>query len=143
MALLRMLLRASLVATAILVGGCPTVDLGDQPIDPEVCHPSMQFFHDQIWPNYLERKDDASKSCVAAAGCHQASSGRSALRLQTNPVDDAQNYANVTRFLDCSLPENSTLLTKPLVGGDPHGGGDIFTSTSDPAVMTFLMWFSQ
>jgi hypothetical protein len=142
MALLRTLARASLVATALLVGACPTVNLGDQPVDPEVCHPDMQYFHDQIWPNYLSPAD-TSKSCVANAGCHQASSGRSALRLQTMPVDDAQNYANVTRFLDCSLPENSALLTKPLKGGEPHGGGDIFQSTSDPAVMTFLMWFQQ
>ncbi|HTJ43581.1 MAG TPA: hypothetical protein VL463_15860 [Kofleriaceae bacterium] len=102
----------------------------------------MQYFHDKIWPEYLAPAD-ATKSCVANAGCHQAASGRSALRLQTSPPDDALNYAAATRFLTCSDPMASPLLTRPLIGGDPHGGGDVFTTTSDPAVQTFLMWFSQ
>jgi hypothetical protein len=32
-------------------------------------------------------------------------------------------------------------LTKPLAGIDQHGGGDIFSSASDPAVQIFLDWF--
>ena len=100
----------------------------------------MQYFHDKIWPMYLAPADPA-KSCVANAGCHQVANGRSALRLETNPPDDALNYAAAARFLTCSDPMASPLLTKPLIGGDPHGGRDIFTSTSDPAVQTFLMWF--
>ena len=100
----------------------------------------MQYFHDHIWPEYLAPAD-ATKSCVAAAGCHQAASGRSALRLQTSPVDDVQNYQVVTRFLNCSTPEASFLLSKPLHGGDPHGGGDLFPATTDPAVVVFLAWF--
>lgn len=136
MALLRMLACVAVVA----LGGCPTVDLGDQPPDPEQCRPDMQYFRDKIWPEYLAPADPA-KSCVAASGCHQAVNGRSALRLQTDPVDYAQNYQVVTRFLNCQTPEASTLLTRPLKGGDPHGGGDIFMSPTDPAVQTFLMWF--
>jgi hypothetical protein len=131
---------ASTALLALVLSGCPTVDLGDQPPDPEQCLPDMQYFHDHIWPEYLAPAD-ASKSCVANAGCHQAASGRSALRLQTNPVDYAQNYQVVTTFLNCSTPESSPLLTKPLKGGEPHGGGDIFQSTADPAVQSFLMWF--
>lgn len=123
-----------------LLGGCPTVDLGDQPPDPGQCRPDMQYYTQHIWPEYLAPADPA-KSCVAATGCHQAASGRSALRLQTDPVDDLQNYQVVTRFLNCATPEASFLLSKPLAGGDPHAGGDIFASTSDPAVVTFLKWF--
>jgi hypothetical protein len=136
------LLSMALLGMLAVLGGCPTVDLGDQPPDPEQCRPDMQYFHDHIWPEFLAPADPA-KSCVAASGCHQSASGRSALRLETNPVDDAQNYQVVTRFLNCSTPEASPLLSKPLVGGDPHGGGDLFMSTSDPAVQTFLAWFTQ
>jgi hypothetical protein len=133
------MLQGAVLGIALL-SACPTVDLGDQPPDPEPCRPDMQYFHDHIWPEYLAPADPA-KSCVANAGCHQAASGRSALRLQTDPVDDAQNYQVVTTFLNCSTPEASFLLTKPLKGGEPHGGGDIFQASTDPAVQTFLMWF--
>ena len=127
-----------LLACALaLLGGCPTVDLGDQPPDPEQCRPDMQYFHDHIWPEYLAPADTA-KSCVAKTGCHADST---AYRLVTSPVDDTANYQATSRFLNCSTPEASLLLTKPLVGGDPHGGGDIFASTSDPAVQVFLKWF--
>ena len=50
-------------------------------------------------------------------------------------------YQVVTRFLNCATPEASPLLGKPLVGDDPHGGGDLFPSTADPAVVSFLGWF--
>jgi len=132
----------TLLIGLLLLGGCPTVDLGDQPPGPERCLPSAQYFHDVIWPEYLAPAD-ASKSCVANAGCHQTANGRSALRLETAPVDDTRNYQAVTPFLSCSSPESSLLLSKPLKGGDPHGGGDIFAASSDPAVDKFLMWFSQ
>jgi hypothetical protein len=135
------MLQGAVLGIALL-SACPTVDLGDQPPDPEPCRPDMQYFHDHIWPEYLAPAD-ASKSCVANAGCHQISTGRSALRLQTDPVDDVQNYQVVTVFLNCSTPEASPLLTKPLKGGDPHGGGDLFLTTSDPAVVSFLTWFQQ
>jgi hypothetical protein len=100
----------------------------------------MQYFADHIYPEYLAPAD-ASKSCVANAGCHQAATGRSALRLETSPVDNNRNYQTVSRFLNCSTPESSLLLSKPLKGGDPHAGGDVFQSSSDPAVAVFLAWF--
>jgi hypothetical protein len=28
-----------------------------------------------------------------------------------------------------------------MAGTDPHGGGDIFTGLTDPAVQVFLDWF--
>ena len=129
-----------LVCILALLGGCPTVDLGDQPPDPALCTPPMQYFTDVIWPQYLA-PSDAAKSCVANAGCHQAATGRSALRLETTPVDDVRNYETVTRFLNCGSPDASLLLSKPIHGGDPHAGGDIFATSSDPAVVAFLGWF--
>lgn len=138
---LRGLAPAALVmGLAAALAGCPTVDLGDVPPDPNVCRPDRTYYEEQIWPNYLAPTAPA-KSCVAQAGCHAANNGRSALRLDTsNPPDHQQNYAVVTRFLNCNTPEASGLLTKPLASEDPHGGGDLFTAT-DMEVAVFEGWF--
>jgi len=70
----------SLACLAFLVlGGCPTVDLGEDLVEPGVCHPDMNYFNTQIWPNYLAPA--TAQSCVGQAGCHAADTGRSALRL--------------------------------------------------------------
>jgi hypothetical protein len=125
-----------------LLTGCPTVDLGEDLVQPGVCRPDPTYFREEIWPNFLAPADTA-RSCVAASGCHAADNGRSALRLEPDP-NDAQltdNYAVTVRFLNCASPNDSPLLTKPLAGIDTHGGGDIFPNTMDTAVMTFEGWF--
>lgn len=127
-------------AFTALLSGCPTVDLGDTPDQPGSCMPAFAYFQDTMWPQYFS-PSDTSKSCVSAAGCHRASDGRSALRFQTDPVDDQSNYDVVTRFLNCGSPESSAALTKPLSGVDPHGGGDLFAPGSSPQ-STFLAWFA-
>jgi hypothetical protein len=133
---------------AILVGitGCPTVDLGDAPPNPGVCRPDPQYFRDVIWPEFLAPPEIA-RSCVGQGGCHAIEDGRSALRLETDVETDLgaldRNYAVVTRFLNCGSPDASSLLTKPLATSDPHGGGDIFPNTSDPAVTAFETWFGM
>lgn len=132
----------ALCALGVVLAGCPTVDLGDVPPDPNVCRPDRTYFDEEIWPNFLAPADTA-KSCVAQAGCHAAANGRSALRLDTSmPPDLAQNYATVTRFLNCNTPEASSLLTKPLATEDPHGGGDMF-QPGDPAIALFEEWFAR
>lgn len=135
-----------LVAAALLAhAGCPTVDLGDEPQDVGKCLPDRQYFRDVIWPEVLVPAD-TSRSCVGSGsgGCHDASQGRSAFRLFLPtggaPPNFNQNYEVVTRFLNCGSWESSSLLTKPLAGRDPHGGGDIFAQTGDSAVDAFLMW---
>ena len=91
-----------------------------------------------IYPTYLNNPDPA-KQCTKS-GCHDEN-GQSALRFMTDPVDLPGNYKESLIYLNCATPEASELLTKPLAGVEPHGGGDIFADTSDPAVQTFLMWF--
>jgi hypothetical protein len=133
---------ASLVALLTL-SGCPTVDLGDTPPDIGQCRPDRQYYIDVIWPNYLAPAAPA-RSCVAATGCHAEVSGRSALRLSiAQPIDHDRNYQVVTRFLNCSTPLSSELLTKPLAGIEAHQGGDIFPSVTDAAVMQFQDWFPE
>jgi len=132
-------LLATMVAAAL--AGCPTVDLGETPPDPGRCNPDFVYYEDVMWPQYLA--SGGSTSCVGMTGCHDRTTGRSALRLETaDPIDHDANYQVVTRFLNCGSPDQSSLLTKPESGVDPHGGGDLFPS-SDPMVDTFLQWFNQ
>lgn len=125
--------------------GCPTVDLGDVPPDPGQCRPDPGYFRDVIWGGYLAPADEM-RSCVSQAGCHRTGDGRSALRLSVPPagmpdaVDHDANYAVVTRFLNCGSPAASSLLSKPIGGVDPHGGGDMFAAGSEPETL-FLQWF--
>ncbi len=116
------------------LSGCPTVDVGNGPIAPGTCNPDPQKFQDEIWPMAINPPDTA-KSCIANAGCHSQGTGRSALRLVPMPATQlewSQNYDVVTRFLNCSTPEASPFITKPSAGGDPHGGGDLWTLGVDP-----------
>jgi hypothetical protein len=126
-----------------LLPGCPTVDLGDSPVDIGQCRPAkgQQYFQDQVWPMFLDPTDQ-TKTC-AKSNCHLDGSGRSALQLRTTaPIDYDFNYKVTIQYLNCQTPEASTLLTKPLRGVDGHTGGDIFADLSDPAVVTFLAWFN-
>jgi hypothetical protein len=134
---------AALAVLVCALSACPTVDLGDQPEDPPLCDPGPEYFESAIWPQYLA-PTDIERSCVGKAGCHNAVNGRSALRLDaTDPIDYGANYQAVRRFLNCSTPLSSRLVTEPLAGGETHGGGDIFPSPDDPAVVAFEQWFAQ
>jgi hypothetical protein len=122
-----------------LLAGCPTVDLGDTPTEIGLCNPAggLQYFQDQIWPNYVIRTDPAT-SCAKAGTCHVA--GGNGLDFPAM-VDYPNSYKRSQLYLNCGTPAASLFLTKPLAGIDQHGGGDIFGSTSDPAVQIFLDWF--
>jgi hypothetical protein len=127
------------VALGLLgLAGCPTVDLGDVPTEIGLCNPSggLQYFQDQIWPNYVVRSNPTT-SC-ATVGCHI--SGGNGLDFPAQ-VDYAAAYRRTQVYLNCGSPDASAFLTKPLAGIDPHGGGDIFPNEADPAVQIFLAWF--
>lgn len=120
------------------LAGCPTVDLGDTPTEIGLCNPAggVQYFQDQIWPQFIVRTDP-NQSC-AKGGCHVA--GGNGLDFPM-PVDYSAAYKRTQIYLNCGTPDASLLLTKPLAGIDPHGGGDIFPNTNDAAVQIFLAWF--
>ena len=104
-----------------------------------MCRTDRSYFDAKIWPEYLNPTDQAH-SCVKG-GCHGDDRGVSALRLDTtDPVDLARNYGVATRLLNCGTPEASLLYTKPLRGGDGHGGGVVFDDT-DAQAAVFQMWF--
>ena len=132
-----------LAVTAVTLAGCPTVDLGENPPDPPTCRPDFLYYQDVLYPSFIAPADP-NLSCVDAPGCHRTNDGRSALRLTTDPPDHNANYAIVTRFLNCGLPEASSMLTKPMEGVDAHGGGDIFNDTFGPTTPRgiFEEWFN-
>lgn len=131
------------LVAATLLTGCPTVDLGDTPSDIGLCNPpgGIDYFTDEVWPNFV-RPTDAARGCTRddAVGCHNETGGN-ALGFRINPLDLNFNYRQTQIYLNCGQPEASPLLTKPLGGIDPHGGGDLIPSTTDPASVVFLNWF--
>jgi len=132
-----------LAAVTLVMAGCPTVDLGEEPVAPGACRPDPAYFESVIWPEFIEANSEPARSCIAASGCHDSeNNGRSSLRFQTRaPLNFQLNYDIMTRFLNCATPEASTALTKPESGVAPHGGGDLFDSTN-AAHTTFLDWFA-
>ena len=114
----------------VALAGCPTVDLGETPVQPPLCRPSLEKFKEPggIWETAINPGDQAM-SCVAREGCHAQATGRSALRLIMPPMNDtdwATNLDVVARFLNCSTPSDSLLITKPEGGKEGHLGGDLW-----------------
>ncbi len=136
-------MRARLLAIAAtgLLGGCPTVDLGDTPTDIGLCNPpgGLDYFTATIWPDFV-RPTDGAKGCTRSGGCHNEAGGN-ALSFKTQPPDFAFNYRQAQVFLNCGTPTASQLLTKPLAGIEPHNGGELI-NMSDPAYQAFLDWFN-
>jgi hypothetical protein len=122
--------RAWLLVVAL--AGCPTVDLGDTPVQPPLCRPNLETFKAPggIWETAINPAD-TNMSCVAREGCHAQATGRSALRLIYPPATDTDWTTNldvVARFLNCSTPSDSLFITKPEGGKEGHLGGDIWPS---------------
>jgi hypothetical protein len=130
---------AACAGIALSASGCPTVDLGDTPPDIGACNPSkgIDFFISDIEPKFFKLPDTAN-GCARSGSCHDQAHG---LTLDRDPGTDAINYKITQTYLNCGQPAASLLLTKPLAGIEGHGGGDLFTSMSDPGVTTFLDWF--
>ena len=118
----------------LIMAGCPTIDLGETPVQPPLCRPDLKKFRDPggIWETAISPSDEA-KSCVARGGCHAQATGRSALRLIVPPTTDSDWSTNldvVARFLNCSTPSDSPFITKPRAGVDAHLGGDLWQCDS-------------
>jgi hypothetical protein len=131
----------SLGIALLLLSGCPTVDLGEFPDDVSLCNPpgGIDYFTANIYPTFL-KADDTATGCTQDAGCHNQGGG-TALNLNIGASrDDVLNFRNSQVFLNCGTPEMSVMLTKPISGIEPHGGGDLYMM-SDMEVAVFLAWF--
>jgi len=132
----------------LVLAGCPTIDLGDTPVTPPLCRPSLDELKKPggIW-DLAVNPPDASKSCVAMSGCHAQATGRSALRLIPTPMTDAdweQNLDEIAQFLDCATPSASLFVTKPEAGVEAHLGGELWTcdASSCEPIDTVEKWIA-
>lgn len=130
----------ALACCVLLLCGCPTVDLGDDPPDIGLCNPAqgMTYFQNEIVPKYL-KLSDAANGCGRDGACHNRAHGL-ALDLTAANLTSTANYRVTLQYLNCGQPRQSSLLTKPLAGEDGHGGGDLIQNGS-AEMMTFLSWF--
>jgi hypothetical protein len=122
----------------VLLCGCPTVDLGDDPPDVGLCNPTggLPYFQNEIVPKYLKLSDKTT-GCGRSSACHDRSHGLAFDLL--NPTS-TQNYRLTQNYLNCGSPMQSDLLTKPLAGIVGHGGGDLIQPGSTEEDV-FLEWF--
>ncbi len=149
---------------ALLLAGCG----GSNPLDnpPDVSNPAnssgqrLSFAYFQRCVNPIFDTVLGNNTC-AASGCHDDRAGTGgALRIvPAAPTIDVTNPANTPDVIRASAmyrnfysaqgmtllsaPPDSRLLTKPLVRGVLHGGGQIFSSDQDPNVRRILYWISN
>lgn len=115
-------------------GACRSSIPRDVAFDASVTPPAFDLFVEKVQPIL-------AASC-AAGSCHGAGAADLAL---TCGDDDAQRKWNATiaaQYLS-DPPESSELLRRalaPSAGGTWHGGGAIFSSTSDDGYQALLAW---
>ena len=128
----------ALACCMVLLCGCPTVDLGDDPPGVGTCAPTqgLLYFQNEIVPKYL-KLEDRTNGCGRSSACHDRAHG---LALDLSQPTSMQNYRLSLNYTNCGQPRQSQMLTKPLAGEDGHGGGDLVQNGSNE-MMTFLMWF--
>jgi len=133
-----MISHRAFACCALLLCGCPTVDLGDDPPAVGLCNPAggFDYFQTMIVPTYLKLPDKTT-GCGRSSMCHDRAHG-AAFDL-ANPTSMA-NYTLTKNYLNCGSPRQSQLLTKPLAGEDGHGGGDLVQSGSNEFNI-FMGWF--
>ncbi len=133
-----MISHRAFACCALLLCGCPTVDLGDDPPAVGLCNPNggYEYFQTVIVPNYLKLADRTT-GCGQSSMCHDRSHG---VAFDLASPASMANYALTKNYLNCGTPRQSQLLTKPLAGEDGHGGGDLVVNGSSE-MMDFLMWF--
>jgi hypothetical protein len=134
------MIRHGVLAWVVLLCGCPTVDLGDDPPDIGLCNPpkGIAYFESDIVPKYL-KLSDAANGCGRDGGCHNRAHG-AAFDLTPANLAGPSNFRIAEQYLNCGQPRQSPLLTKPLAGEEGHGGGDLVQNGSTE-MMTFLGWF--
>jgi hypothetical protein len=133
-----MISHRAFACCVLLLCGCPTVDLGDDPPAVGLCNPvgGYEYFQTMIVPGYLKLADRTT-GCGRSSMCHDRSHG-AAFDL-ANP-GSMVNYTLAKNYLNCGTPRQSQLLTKPLFGEDGHGGGDLIMNPS-AEMQLFLDWF--
>jgi hypothetical protein len=114
-----------------------------------------------LTPQQISQGGVVSTNTCAGSGCHANATGTGgALRIEPAAtavdVTDAANTADVIRATDMyknfyssqgativGAPTQSRLVTKPLLMGVLHGGGQIFVNEQDPNIKVFEYWITH
>jgi hypothetical protein len=114
-----------------------------------------------LTPQQINQGGVVSTNTCAGSGCHANATGTGgALRIEPAAtavdVTDAANTADVIRATDMyknfyssqgativGAPTQSRLVTKPLLMGVLHGGGQIFVNEQDPNIKVFEYWITH
>lgn len=125
------------IGLALALVGCNGVTVSN--LDPdeftgeESCATRAASFSVDVVPIY------SSENC-ANSGCHGGGASSGGLNLEG---DTATIYAASTGSgrISTASPAESKLLRKPL-GLDSHGGGKVFSGTTDSNYQTIFCWIS-
>lgn len=114
-----------------------------------------------IAPLQINQGGSVSTNTCAASGCHDDAAGPGgAFRVAagagtvdvTNPANTPEviratamyrNFFSAQGSTVIGSPAQSRMLTKPLVQGVLHGGGQIFLNLQDPNARVFQYWISR
>jgi len=103
---------------------------------------SFAEFDTLVEPVLVRRGCDS----VAGGDCHGGGI-QGTFRLSPPGAKNAQlDYDQSSLQVSISPRTASRLLTKPLAvaaGGTPHGGGEFFSTTSDPDYQAILKWIND
>lgn len=111
-----------------------------------------RFFVARVMPLFAAKGRDGN-ACV---NCHY---NHTVLKLnipdaagQWTEAQMRENFTSALRVVDRTIPENSLILRKPIGNAEvegtvgakkiPHGGGQRWTGTEDPAYRTILEWIN-
>jgi hypothetical protein len=168
MTVLRRTLSIALLGTLAACGGSSN-PLGNPPVvsnplnDQGNQHLSFAYFEKCINPIFLAQlqiQGSSSTNTCAGAGCHAPTGTGGAFRVipAAQPVDtsDPANTPDVIRASDMyknffsaqgevviGSPQDSRLLTKPLLLTFFHGGGQVFPDQNDPNVILIKYWITH
>lgn len=137
---------ALLTVAFTMLNGCDNVSTEDDPgSTAELC----QNIFDLCISPILQGPIGPSTVSCADSSCHTSGGAGGAFILIQNPVtasDLAFNFNSTQSFVNPASVSQSKLLAEPLVGDagvpsvGPHGGGDIFNSTSATCYQELLQW---
>ena len=139
----------SLAAMLIMLYGCDNVSSEDDP--GSVADLCQNIFSLCINPILQGPIGSGAVSC-ANSSCHTSSGSGGAFVLvegaALGSTGEAFNFNSAQAFVNAASPAQSRLLAEPLIGDGgvasigPHGGGDIFASTSSTCYQEMLNWAS-
>jgi hypothetical protein len=138
---MRRVLFAGLCATAL--SGCLDELVATVPSGPDFAAAPVVSGGD-LGGGTASQFDPTIQADIDRLGCSSASCHGSGLKpaLKAAPQTAADKLANYTAFVsDAMAGASSLVLTKPLAAsGVSHGGGKLFSSTSDATYARWLAW---